>query len=286
MTTDGLRTALRGVRGLILDADGVLVLQAKPLPGSVEALRSLEARGVPFRVVTNFSQLHRETLATWFEKGGLRVEPDRIITATSATAVYTAATHAGRPLFVLAAPDARREFDGQHLIGADEADALPAGSVAAVVIGDGGDELSYRNLDVAFRLVHGGAELLAMHRNPWWLTARGITLDAGAYVVGLEFASGARARTLGKPSPVVFRQAIAGLRADVGERLPRSAFAMVGDDPRADVAAAQRVGLRGVLVLSGKTSAAEVDQAAAARTRGRGPDAVAPTLADVVAALD
>ena len=61
---------------------------------------------------------------------------------------------------------------------------------------------------------------------------------------------------------------------------------MVGDDPKADVAAAQRVGLRGVLVLSGKTSAADVARAAAARTRGRGPDAVAPTLADVVAALD
>ena len=286
MTTDGLRTALHAVRGLILDADGVLVLQARPLPGAVEAVRSLEARGIPFRVVTNFSQLHRETLAGWFEKGGLRVAPDRIITASSATAVYTASAYGGRPLFVLAATDARREFDGQQLIGADEADALPAGSVAAVVIGDGGDELSYRNLDVAFRLVHGGAELLAMHRNPWWLTQRGITLDAGAYVIGLEFASGIRARTLGKPSPVVFRQAIAGLRADVGERLPRSSFAMVGDDPRADVAAAQREGLRGVLVLSGKTSAADVERAAAQRTRGRGPDAVAPTLADVVAALD
>jgi HAD superfamily hydrolase (TIGR01450 family) len=286
MTQDGLRSALQGVRGLVLDADGVLVLQAAPLPGSVEAVRSLEARGIPFRVVTNFSQLHRETLADWFGKGGLRVEPDRIITATSATAAYTAASHAGRPLFVLAATDARREFDGQQLVGADEADALPEGSVAAVVIGDAGDELSYRNMDVAFRLVYGGAELLAMHRNPWWLTRRGITLDAGAYVVGLEFATGRRARTLGKPSPVVFRQAVAGLAADLGERLPRSAFAMVGDDPRADVAAAQRVGLRGVLVLSGKTSAADVERVAASRTRGRGPDAVAPTLADVVAALD
>jgi len=59
---------------------------------------------------------------------------------------------------------------------------------------------------------------------------------------------------------------------------------MVGDDPRADVAAAQRVGLRGILVLSGKTSAAEA--AALGATARRGPDAVAATLADVVAALD
>src|SRR4051794_27696725 len=286
MTTEGLRAALRGVRGLVLDADGVLVLQAKALPGSVDAVRSLDERRIPFRVVTNFSQLHRDTLAGWFEKGGMPLAPDRIITAASATAAYAATAHVDQPLFVIAAADARREFDGQQLLSADDAEALPPRSVAAVVIGDGGDDLSYRNLDIAFRLVQGGAELLAMHRNPWWLTARGVTLDAGAYVVGLEYASGRRARTLGKPSPDVFRQAVDGLRADLGQRLPRSAFAMVGDDPKADVAAAQRVGLRGVLVLSGKTSEDDVDRVAAARTRGRGPDAVAPALAEVVAALD
>jgi HAD superfamily hydrolase (TIGR01458 family) len=284
MTQDRLREALHGVRGLVLDADGVLVLQGAALPGSVEAVRVLGERGIPFRVVTNFSSLHRSTLADWFARGGLAVEPDRIITGTSATAAYTAAHHPGRPLFVLAAVDARREFDGQHLLAADEADASPPGSVAAVVIGDAGDDLSYRNMDVAFRLVRGGAELVAMHRNPWWLTPRGPTIDAGAFVVGLEFATGRRATILGKPAPAVFWQAVAGLVADLGERLPRSAFAMVGDDLWADVAAAQRAGLRGILVLSGKTSAADV--ARAARAPGRRPDAVAATLAEVVAALD
>ena len=283
-----LRAAIRGVRGFVLDADGVLVVKSAPIPGSVEALRTLQACGIPFRVVTNFSQLHRETLAGWFAKGGLSIDPARIITAASATAAHTATAHPGRPLFVLAAADARREFDGQGLVTADEADGLPPGTVGAVVIGDAGEELSFRNLDVAFRLLSGGAELLAMHRNPWWLTPKGKTLDSGGFVVGLEFATGLRARTLGKPSPIVFRQAVAGLVADLGERLPRSAFAMVGDDPKADVAAAQRVGLRGILVLTGKTSREDV--AGGPQTRAgrpfRGPDAVAASLAEVVAALD
>jgi HAD superfamily hydrolase (TIGR01458 family) len=287
MTQDRLQGALRGVRGFVLDADGVLVLQGAALPGSVEAVRALTDRGIPFRVVTNFSSLHRSTLAELFARGGLSIDPEWIITGTSATAAYTSARFAGRPLFVLAASDARREFDGQHLVSADEADASPPGSVGAVVIGDAGDDLSYRNMDVAFRLVRGRAQLLAMHRNPWWLTPRGPTIDAGAFVAGLEFATGQRATILGKPAPAVFRQAVAGLAADLRERLPRSAFAMVGDDLRADVAAAQRVGLRGILVLSGKTTAAEAERAAGARRPGaRGPDAIAPALADVVAALD
>jgi HAD superfamily hydrolase (TIGR01458 family) len=284
MTGDRLREALRGVRGFVLDADGVLVLKGEALPGSMAAVATLTARGIPFRVVTNFSQLHRQTLAAWFAKGGLAIDPGRIITGTSATAAHTAARHAGRPLFVLAAADARREFDGQHLLAADEADAAPPGTVAAVVIGDAGDDLSYRNMDVAFRLVRRGAELLSMHRNPWWLTARGETLDAGGFVAALEFATGRRAVILGKPSPAVFRQAAAGLAEDLGGRVARSSIAMVGDDLGADIAPAQRVGMRGILVLSGKSSAADVERAASARRRG--PDGVAATLADVVGALD
>jgi HAD superfamily hydrolase (TIGR01458 family) len=292
MTVDALRTALRGVRGLVLDADGVLVLNGAPLPGSIESVNRLAARGIPFRVVTNFSQYHRDSLATWFGAAGLAIDPDRIITGTSATAAYTRNAYLGRPLFVLAASDARREFDGQNLLTADEAETARPGTVAAAVIGDAGEELSYRNMDVAFRLIRNGAELLAMHRNPWWLTPKGPTLDAGGFVVGLEFATGRRARVLGKPSPVVFRQAVAGLAADLAERVPHSNFAMVGDDLRADVAAAKRVGLRGILVLSGKTSRADAERAtsrsapAGARWRLGAPDGVAATLADVVAALD
>jgi ribonucleotide monophosphatase NagD (HAD superfamily) len=51
------------------------------------------------------------------------------------------------------------------------------------------------------------------------------------------------------------------------------------------VRAAQRAGLRGILVLSGKHGEADVE--AAARERGgRRPDAIASSLAEVVAALD
>ena len=60
---------------------------------------------------------------------------------------------------------------------------------------------------------------------------------------------------------------------------------MVGDDLSADVAAAQRVGLRGILVLSGKTGP-RPRPSVPPRGRGRGPDGIAATLADVVAALD
>ena len=52
MTDQRLRKALRGVRGLVLDADGVIVLKGAPLPGSVEALQTLTEGGVPAGVVS------------------------------------------------------------------------------------------------------------------------------------------------------------------------------------------------------------------------------------------
>jgi HAD superfamily hydrolase (TIGR01450 family) len=278
---DALRAALHGVRGLILDADGVLVLKGRSLPGATPALRRLTARGIPYRIVTNFSTAHRETLAARFSEGGLTLDPAHIITAASAAAAYTASAHPGRPLLVLAAPDAMREFAGQQVL--TPADAR-AGGVAAVVLGDAGDELTFGDLDLAFRLARDGAELLAMHRNPWWLTARGVTLDAGAIVAGLEYALGRPARVLGKPSPVVFRQAAAGLARDLGlRRLPRSAVAMVGDDLRADLAPARRLGMRTVLVLTGKTAGSEVATVVAGLRLA--PVVVAPSIAEVVEAL-
>ena len=275
-----LRAALDGVRAFVLDADGVLLYRGEPIPGSPEALVELRRRAIPYRVVTNFSSAHRSTLAAAFGKAtGLSVDGTEIITAASAAAAYTAKHHPGAPLLVLAAPDARREWAGQAVVTPDEVDAR-AEPVAAVVIGDAGDDLSYRNLDIAYRQLRAGAEFVAMHRNPWWVTPKGYTLDAGALVAGLEFALGRRAVICGKPSPVVFREAVAELRSDVaksgGSRLRTREVAMVGDDPRADVAAARRAGLRGFLVLTGKVTAEE------AAASGVVADAVASSLASLV----
>jgi HAD superfamily hydrolase (TIGR01450 family) len=279
-----LSAALAGVRGLVLDADGVIVFKGELLPGAADALARLARIGIPFRIVTNFSSAHRDTLSARFANGA--VPGDRFITAASAAATYTATNHPGGNLYVLSSPDALREFDGQTLLSADEADAAAPGDIAAVVIGDGGDDLNYRNLDVAFRAIRRGAEFVAMHRNPWWLTPRGETLDAGAFVAGIEFATGHAPVVCGKPSPVVFRQALAGLAADLRvPRLPARDVAMVGDDPEADIAGALRVGMRGILVLTGKVDAnsAEASMSGPARSR---PTAIAASLPDIVAALD
>ena len=164
--------------------------------------------------------------------------------------------------------------------------ARPSSSVDAVVIGDASDAMTFRDLDRAFGLIRLGAAFIAMHRNRWWLTARGTTLDAGALVVGLEFSTERRATLTGKPSPTFFAAGVRALGQEVeSPRLGRHEVLMVGDDLWNDVLGAQRAGLRGAFVRSGKHGDAELADGAR-RTRGGGrPDVVADDLRAIVGSL-
>ena len=283
-------SSLSGIRGLLLDLDGVLILKGAAIPGAAAALAEIDSRGIPYRVVTNTSLVSRATLAEWGRREGFEIPAERILSALSVSASYTAAHFPDGPLFVLASADALREFAGQRLLTNDEADLANA-VAAAVVVGDAPEAVSYANLNRAFRLLRGGAELIGMHKNRWWLTPSGPTIDSGAFVAGLEFAASVRAIIVGKPSAAFFHQAAADLAAEIraadsGRRVARREIAMVGDDIWTDVLAARRAGFRGVFVRSGKHGQAELDRAAVAPRGGGVPDLVAVTLAEVVAALD
>jgi HAD superfamily hydrolase (TIGR01458 family) len=252
-----------------------------------EAVAALEASRVPYLIGTNTSLFSRASLARDMSRAGLAVAPQRMVTAASAAAAYCRRHWPGAPLYVMAAPDGRREFEGLCLLSHEEA-ARPDTAAAAVVVGDAADEFTPRNLLSAFRLLRTGARFVAMHKNRWWLTPEGPTLDAGAYVVGLEYAAERRALVTGKPARTFFLEAVRLLAEeaarDTGGRLAPGDVAMVGDDLWVDIRGAQRAGLRGVLVRSGKHGDAELARAATERPAWA-PDAVAPSIGEVISAL-
>jgi len=118
-----------------------------------------------------------------------------------------------------------------------------------------------------------------MHKNRWWMTPAGVMLDSGAYVAALEFGVQKRALVTGKPSRAFFAEGVRQL----GD-LAAAEVAMVGDDLWNDVRGAQRAGLRGVFVRSGKHGDAELARVRTERG-GRAPDAVAPSIVEIASAL-
>jgi len=255
---------LRRVEGLLLDVDGVLVSDWQPLSGAVGALARLRELNVPFRLMTNTTMFSRSDLAATLAEAGFDVSRDELVTAPMATAALLRSRYPGARCFLLGAADLTEDLEGVRFV-EDGADV--------VVVAGADQAFTWENLSRAFRMLVGGAALVAMHRNLYWLTGGRLALDAGAYVAGLEEAAGVKAVVAGKPSPDFFRQAVALLG------MPAERVAMVGDDLQNDVLAAQALGLAGVLVRPGKSPSGPVGRPAG------NPDHVIGSIAELPGAL-
>jgi ribonucleotide monophosphatase NagD (HAD superfamily) len=116
-----------------------------------------------------------------------------------------------------------------------------------------------------------GAALLALHRNRYWHAGeRGVLIDAGAFIVGLEYASGVTAEVMGKPSSGFYHLALSSLG------LPAPEVLMVGDDLLNDGRGAAQAGCRTALVKTGKFKAGEY------RRESFRPDLLLDSVADLL----
>jgi len=254
---------LSGVRALLVDLEGTVYQDRRLIPGAAEALAEAEARGIPALFVTNTTSRPRSAIVRELADMGLDVRPERVFNAPRAAHALLAARGISR-IDLLAVPRLLEDFPG-----AVQDDASPQ----AVVLGDLGDAFTYERLNRAFRHLLAGAELVTLARNRYWRAADGFMLDVGGFAAALEYASCREAVLAGKPSPAFFRAALEAAEAAPGEA------AVIGDDLESDVGGGQAVGMRGVLVRTGKHRAED-----AARSRVR-PDATLASLAELPSLL-
>lgn len=233
------------VGAALIDIDGVLTVDWQPLPGAVAAMERLRAAGLPLALVTNTTSRTRARIAAKLTGAGFPIGEDDILTAPAVTAAYLREHYPGARCALLNSGDVREDLAGVTLVDAGE--GAPADTdVDVVVVGGAGEAFSYAALNAAFRHLQRGARLIAMHRNLYWRTSEGFDLDTGAFLPGLERAARVEAEVTGKPAEAFYATALAHLGAVASETL------MVGDDIETDVLAAQRFGITGVLVRTGK----------------------------------
>lgn len=247
---------------ILLDVDGVLHVSGEAIPGAAAAVNRLREVGHRLRFVTNNTTRSRAALAEELRAMGVQLDDDELQTTPRAAAKALA----GRRVLALTVPAIVQDLEGVELVG---------DSPEVVLIG-GADEtpetnsvFSYMNIARAFAEIDAGAELYSLHKNPWWQTSRGPLLDSGAFVAGLEYATGVEATVLGKPSPAYFLAALEAVDAD-----PELTW-MVGDDIEADIRGAQAHGMKTALVRTGKFRPDVVE-----RSRVM-PDAILSSIADL-----
>lgn len=226
---------LKHVRGILADMDGVWFVDNEPIPGAAQALARIRERGLPLRIISNTTRKTCEQLAAKMQKLGMHVEPGEVI-STPRVAAQWLRDHGVRTARLLVCDDIRGEFDG----------LMPSDRPDAIVIGDIGNAWSYDLMSELFHHVMDGAKIVALHKGRYWQVAEGLKLDIGAFIAGLEYATGATATVIGKPSPEMFHAALRDLSLSSGD------VVMIGDDARQDVGGAQKAGIRGVLVKTGK----------------------------------
>jgi HAD superfamily hydrolase (TIGR01458 family) len=234
------------IRGLLIDLDGVLTIDNEPLPGAVETLQRLRKENIPFRICTNTTTKSNATLTSTLNQAGLDVEAGDFFSAPIAAARYLR-KNGFRRCYLLMRDDVKREFsEFEHVEKKPE----------VIVVGDIGEAWNYQLMSQLFAALMDGVKLVAMHKGKYWKSESTLKLDIGAFIVGLEYATGEQSILVGKPSRTFFEEALSELG------LPPEQVAMVGDDIDSDVGGAQRVGIKGVLVSTGKFRKSDLKKSA------------------------
>jgi NagD protein len=123
-------------------------------------------------------------------------------------------------------------------------------------------------------MIVGGAKLIATNLDPNCPTHNGLRPGCGAMVAMLEIATGVKAFSVGKPSPVMMRAA----RKELG--LATDETTIIGDTMETDILGGAQLGFHTVLVLSGGTRRKDLPHYAYR------PDTVVESLSDLAEELD
>jgi len=225
--------------GFLIDMDGVLYRGPELLPGAGQFVRELRSRDIPFRFLTNNSQRTRRDVIAKLARMGIEAEEEHVFTSAMATARFLADQKPGGTAFVIGEGGL---LTALHQNGYAVVDHDPD----YVVVGEG-RTFNLELVETAVRMILRGAKLIATNMDPNCPTQNGLRPGCGAMVAMLETATGLKAFSVGKPSPVMMRAA----RKELG--LATAETIMIGDTMETDILGGVQLGFHTVLVLSGGT---------------------------------
>lgn len=253
--------------GYLIDMDGVLYRGSKLIPGSDRFIGELVKRGIPFRFLTNNSQRTRLDVVTKLARLGIEVEEEHVFTCAMATARFLAEQKASATAFVIGEGGLLTSL---HQNGIAIVDHDPD----FVVVGEG-RTYNLESVEAAVQMIMNGAKLIATNPDPNCpMHNGGIRPGCGALVSVLEVATGVKAFSVGKPSPIMMRAA----RKEIG--LMTDQTTMIGDTMETDILGAVQLGFHSVLVLSGGAKKEDLDRYAYR------PDLVISSLAELLDLLE
>jgi HAD superfamily hydrolase (TIGR01450 family) len=253
-------------RTYLLDLDGVVYRGNELLPGARELVKWTDATGRKALYLSNNSFATPEEVAAKLARLGMPQPEGRVFTAGQAAVQAIAERFPGGRVYMLTVPslDALAIRAGLRSVWRDEIDG---DTPDAVMVGLD-RSVTYERLKWGLRAILAGAAFIGVNRDPRLPVEDGFEPGTGSLVAALEYASGRRAETIGKPAPGIVLEAMRLLDAEPGSTL------MIGDGLDLDIVAGHAAQVTTALVLTGLTS----HQEAEASVGERRPDMVFPDL--------
>lgn len=241
------------IRALIIDMDGVLWHGDQPQPGLTDFFQMLRDAGIRFILATNNASHTQDQYVAKLGRMGVEVTQDEVLTSGMATALYLAeqTDPANTRVFVVGEDGAKQPLldRGFTLTGLYEVNNGQTDDRGADVVVCGKDHtLTWDKLATATLNIRAGAKFIGTNGDTTLPTEYGITHGNGAILAALEAATGVSPTIIGKPEPIMYRQAMNLLGSDPAETVA------IGDRLETDILGAVRTGIRSLMVLTGVSS--------------------------------
>lgn len=231
---------LRSRQAFICDMDGVIYHGNQLLPGAVEFLKWIEETGKRFLFLTNSSERTPRELREKLVRLGVEVSEECFYTSALATADFLSTqTPSGSAYVIGEAGIINALYDAGYSMNDMNPDY--------VVLGDT-RRYSYHQIEHAVKLVMSGSRLIGTNPDLTGPIENGIAPATGALIAPIELSTGSKAYFVGKPNPLIMRNAMKKLGVKAED------VAIIGDRMDTDIIAGVESELTTVLVLSGVTA--------------------------------
>ena len=237
---------LRKLRGLVIDMDGVLWHGDTPMPGIHQFFNILRQRQIKFVLATNNNTQTPEGFVQKAGRMGVEVQPGQVVTAAVATVHYLCSNYP---------PGSRIYIVGEAALKGLICDAgfVISDTNVQAVVATMDRQLTYEMLKRATLLIRAGADYIGPNPDLSYPTLEGVVPGGGAILAAISAASDRRPLIIGKPESWMFRICMERMQLGVEET------ASLGDRLATDIAGGQRLGMKTILVLSGVSTAANLD---------------------------
>ncbi|GMO59527.1 MAG: TIGR01458 family HAD-type hydrolase [Treponemataceae bacterium] len=225
-------------KALIFDLEGTLVSSGIPLPCSVELIDYMNNSNIPYCIITNTISKTVDEMEQNAKNSGLNVFKGSII----------------NPLLVLNNFLEENSVKTYYFVGPDYLKKLLVKKSADfektpeyVIFCDFEHiECNYELFNTIFQYIQNGAKIVTTSYSNYYSSRNEQRMDTGIFVKMYELVTNEKAVILGKPSSAIYKLALNKLKME-----PQNTIT-VGDDVLTDVSGGKEMGIKTVLVKTGK----------------------------------